>query len=716
MDTVVKRIRCKINSSKKKYINYNELVYFLKSISKDYNVDECIDYLIDNGFLYKEEDLFYCYELEPKVGQIKRSRTGSYNIILENGKTEKIKYEYLSGILPLDKVLYNVDNNNNVRIVKLIERSNPNVVCSIKEDLDGKLFVEPQRVNGHLNINIDEKILRSIGLGKYVLVKVGKKSFDNTYDGKVIDQIFLDGKIDNDLAFIAFENGFRTVFPDEVMEEAKYIPNKVLQEEINERKDNDFRDWLIFTIDGANTKDIDDAIGLRKLPNGNYELGVHIANVSHYVKYGSKLFNEAKKRSTSVYMLNTVIPMLPEILSNGICSLNEGENRLTKSCIMEIDANGNVVDSRICDGVIRSKKKMTYDDVNKILDDGIIPEGYEEFAEVLKEMGKLSNTLLKKLSNRGCSRFANSEINTELNNKGEIKKIEPRYQGPAEQLIEMFMITANETVAEYVSLMDLPFVYRVHEGPDEQKLEEALKILKSMDIDFPEKDYLRKPALIRKILDISKNVDEYPVISSILLYSMSRAKYSVQNIGHFAQASNFYCHFTSPIRRFPDLMVHILLDYYNKKALKQEAITTKDLKDLEKELEEICAYSSFMERQADTAEADAERLKIIAFAKGLVGNSYDAVINMISSKYVTVTTDDGLTGIISIHDVKGDNFSFHPNNYQLVGRNTKQKYKIGHRVKVTMKSVNDATSTIFFTLDENLTKKSGENKKLIVNL
>ena len=378
---------------------------------------------------------------------------------------------------------------------------------------------------------------------------------------------------------------------------------------------------------------------------------------------------------------------------------------------MEIDSDGNVVNSRICDSVINSKKKMTYDDVNRILEDGIVPKGYEKFKDVLLQMDKLSKIIGNKKFDNGEVTFFSTETNVEIDKDGKAAGVSKRTSLSAEKLIERFMILANETVASYVDMMDLPFVYRVHEGPNPIKLKEALKIINTLGYSIPESKIMKSPRLIKDILDKAKDSDKFPLLSSLLLVSMSRARYSKDNIGHFALASHAYTHFTSPIRRFPDTMVHFLLDYYNDVALGNKSISYDTLKKLESELEEACDYASIRERQADRAEFQASRRKIMDYMKSLEGEHFEAVINMIDRKEVSVTTDNGISGTIPFRDVLGDTFFFHENNYMLIGRHTKKKYKIGNRVIVTVKGVNEFEEKVNFTLDGNLSRAYAEGKE-----
>lgn len=613
MEEIIRILRVKTENDCYMRYDYESLKKIILDECPDIgDVDKTIFELEQQGIIYSSNGFYRVVRPTTKRGVLDVTHRGTL-FIMDGDKKRRVNSANLKGALPNDVVLYDVSNDE-VKVLKILKRNCPNIVCEVIQKDNGKYKLEPKKVRGMLNINISQDVLSKIGSGSYVLVKLDKEMKYGMYDGEVVKPIVLNGKIDRDLALVAFSNGFDTEFSPASINEVNALPNEVTEEEIEERKENDFRDELIFTIDGADTKDMDDAVSLKILPNGNYELGVHIANVSHYLKKCPHLLAEAKERSTSLYMLNTVIPMLPPKLSDWLCSLNPNVDRLAKSVIMEIDSEGNVVNSRICDSVINSKKKMTYDDVNRILEDGIVPKGYEKFKDVLLQMDKLS------------------------------------------------------------------------------------KIMKS-------------PRLIKDILDKAKDSDKFPLLSSLLLVSMSRARYSKDNIGHFALASHAYTHFTSPIRRFPDTMVHFLLDYYNDVALGNKSISYDTLKKLESELEEACDYASIRERQADRAEFQASRRKIMDYMKSLEGEHFEAVINMIDRKEVSVTTDNGISGTIPFRDVLGDTFFFHENNYMLIGRHTKKKYKIGNRVIVTVKGVNEFEEKVNFTLDGNLSRAYAEGKE-----
>lgn len=672
------------------------------------NYDEIIYKLEEEGYITSENGVYKLMPKDAMKGIVEKSYRGNYYISYE-GIRYSVNTDKLNGALPYDNVVF-VIKDNKAEVLKILKRRMPNVFCEIKQDEFGKYILEPKRIKGNLNIRVSQDTLAKIGAGKYVLAKVSNKMRLGAFDGEITKQINLDGEIDDQLAMIAFANNFDVEFSKEAMMEAESIPDEPSQEEIARRKDNDFRDELVFTIDGPGTKDLDDAVSLKTLPNGNYELGVHIANVSYYLRNCPHLREEARLRCTSLYMLNTVIPMLPEKLSNGICSLNPGVDRLTKSFIMEIDKDGNVVRIKICDGVIKSAKKMNKLDVNKILEENIVPASYEKFVDILFEMEKLSKILGEKMRKDGALDFFGKDFICDFDEDGNIVSVDKRSCGKAEKLIERFMITPNVTVAGLAFRNDFPFSYRVLEGPQVRKLKEAFHIIESLGFRINESEILCSPKLIKYVLDRFKNEEIYPVLSKLLLGSMNKAKYSVVNIGHFALAVAYYGQVTSPIRRVTDLENHFNLDEFGNFEFRPDDVDKFRVDERKKELSKICELASIKEREANHAEYEAERLKVLMYLKSLIGTSFEATIDMISSKEVSITTANGISGTIKYKDILGDTFEFRDNKYYLVGRRTKRKYKIGNRVVVTVKSVNDLDESVGFTLDKNLSRAKAEEK------
>lgn len=676
-------------------------------------LDKYLSKLELKGLVYKNEQGKYsCVPENYITGQLQTTSKGNKYIELENGIRINISKQNLNGALNFDTVMiekgsWNKDSFDG-KVVKILKRENPNIVCEVR-NVNGIKNLVAFNISSDTKFNIDKETFQNLVDGDRIVIQLSKECNNGMFDAKFLKHLCHKDDPDRDIKTIAINNDFDIEFSKETLKEVEKIPTCISNKDIENHLE--LRDKMIFTIDSDHTKDIDDAISLDVLPNGNYELGVHIAHVSHYVKKGSAIFEDAYNRGTSAYLLDYVIPMIHHKLSNGICSLNEGEDRLTRSCIMEIDKYGNVVNYKICKSIINSKKKMTYDAVNEILEKDIVPEGYEKFADKLKQMGQLSNILTNMRNNNGALAFASSELRTELNEQGKATEFKLEEQRSAEKLIENFMVIANETVATHVNYLNLPFIYRVHACPTEKVLNKTIDFISELGYRLSSVKNASNPKLVQAILNQLSKHEEFPILSNLLLRSMKRAKYDTINIGHFGLASNIYTHFTSPIRRFPDLMVHTLLDEYDKiydnKNFNQESLQ-KYLIDLEQFLTEACKHSSYKERQADLAEEESNKFKMLEYMEQYVGQSFEGIIMMIDGKGVTVKTDNLITGKIKFEDIKGDAFNFRPEKSRVMGKNTKKQYRIGNRVSITVKRVAREDKEIYFYLDENLSR--GENK------
>ena len=437
---------------------------------------------------------------------------------------------------------------------------------------------------------------------------------------------------------------------------------------------------------------MDDAVSIKKLSNGNYLLGVHIADVAYYVKPGSALFEEARKRATSLYLGDTVIPMLPHKLSNGICSLNEGVDRLTKSCFIEFDSKGKIVDYKIVDSVINSKKKMTYEELNEMFESGISNEEYLPFIEDLYHMRNLSNILSHAREKRGNIDFESSDIKvTNDNNQNPIEFIS-RSNEEAETLIENFMIAANEVVATHFYWQNLPFIYRVHNYPDEEKVSRTLELIQTLGPKLIKLQNAYGQKEIQNILNEYKGTPEYSVISNLLLKNMAKAKYSTERIGHFALALDNYCHFTSPIRRFPDLVIHNLLDLFNKDYLKNNNY------ELQGKLQEISEHSSYKERQANDAERDYLKLKMAEYMQEHIGEEFEGTIMDIDGNSVHIKLDNNVRGVLAYTSDFSEAFSIDSNRKEIKSIYSKTVVKLGTKVTVKAYEVNVPTKEIFLEL------------------
>lgn len=497
-----------------------------------------------------------------------------------------------------------------------------------------------------------------------------------------------------DILSIVYKHGIPTEFPEEVMEQANAIPDHVLPEQMEGRMD--CRQDLTITIDGADAKDLDDAISVERMEDGTFILTVHISDVSYYVTDGSPMQEEAYERGTSVYLIDRVIPMLPHRLSNGICSLNPGVDRLTMSCRMHIDESGKVLDHEIFESVINSKERMTYDDVYHIIDhhDAELMEKYEHVVPMLFDMAKLAKILRTQRFGRGAIDFDFKESKVIVDEAGWPTEIEMIERTVSERLIEEFMLAANETVAEHFHWMQLPFLYRIHENPKEEKLQRFFEFITHFGISVKGVGNTVHPRALQEIIDAIAGLPEETVISTMLLRSMQQAKYSDQSLGHFGLSTQFYTHFTAPIRRYPDLIVHRLIRTY---LLKGET-DKKTTEYWTKELPEIATHTSSCERRAVDAERDVEALKKAQFMVDKVGENFEGVISSVTNFGLFIELDNTVEGLVHVRDMRDDYYNFDNRTMMMIGERTAKQYRIGDKVEVKVTNVVPEEGTIDFVL------------------
>lgn len=579
-------------------------------------------------------------------------------------------------------------HNKEGKVTKVIKRDESNLVGLFDSE------------NG-----IDYVILDKKEYGKYIIPKgfskgavpghkvLVRRLFNGAFnEAEVIKIIGHKNDVGIDILSYVYEYGFDPTYSDDVMAEVEKIPSEVSEEEMLSR--TDLRDKMIFTIDGKDTKDIDDAISIEKIDNDKYILGVHIADVSHYVKKGSYLDDDAYERGTSVYLVDRVVPMLPHKLSNGICSLNPNVDRLAMSCVMEINGKGYVSNYQIFKSVIRSKKQMNYDDVNSILEDNVIPSGYEEYVDTLRTMNELSNILRKKMVRHGYIEFNIKEPKIIVDDSCHPVDIKVCEQRTGEKLIENFMIVANETVAGFIEDKNLPGIYRVHDKPNKEKLIEYLKFLSikgyniKADVNrFSPKDY-------QNIINKFKNDPARDILGTLAIQTMSKAKYSDINIGHYGIASKRYSHFTSPIRRYPDLTLHRLLkDYLG-------TPNSKVIDSWRKSLPGISIQTSKKELDSVDCERDVEKMKKAEYMMDHIGEVYTGVISGIMDFGFFVMLDNTVEGLVRLDSLKGDYYSYNKNRYMIIGKNKGKMYTYGDVVKVEVIAASKDTSQVDFVLSE----------------
>lgn len=598
-----------------------------------------------------------------------------------------------------DTVIVEILNKNSGekregRIVKTLERDLSTIVGEIYFKKD-KGYIIPDDKKLDIQLEIDRDKSHGAVDGHKVVVKILRNITKNRYKGEVVRIIGHKNDPGVDILSIVCKYEINDTFPEEVIEELDSIPEEVREQDKKGRKD--LTDVTIFTIDGDDTKDIDDAISVEKLKNGNYKLGVHIADVSYYVKEGSPLDKEAMDRGTSVYLVDRVIPMLPHKLSNGICSLNPGVERLAISCVMEIDNNGKTVDYEIFPSIIKSRLQMTYKKVNQVIEKNEIPEGYEPFVNDLKLMDELSQIIRKAKINRGYIDFDVDEAKIIVDENCHPTDIVLRNRGRGENLIEDFMIQANECVATHIFYMDLPFIYRVHEYPKEEKIRDFISFVQSLGytVKFNTKDI--SPKAIQNLINQLKDKKEFKVLSSLLLRNMQKAIYLPQNLGHYGLASKCYTHFTSPIRRYPDTTVHRLLRTY----LFNDDMSNQTINKWQEKLVYIAENSSFKERESVECEREVEDMKMAEYMEDHIGEEYKGIISGVTNFGMFIQLDNLVEGLIHVNDMK-DYFSFDEATQSLIGERTKEKFTLGDEVLIKVKAASKEAKTIDFELVKRL--------------
>ena len=574
-------------------------------------------------------------------------------------------------------------------IRNILKRDLKKVVGEIVKDKKALGF-KPDDEKLNIAVKLTKESLKGCVEGHKVIIDILKEIGNRTFLAKVEKIIGHKNDPGVDILTIAAKHSIETEFSEAVKEELKNIPDEVSEADLIGR--TDLTNEMIFTIDGDDTKDIDDAISVERTGK-NYKLGVHIADVSNYVKVGTNLYESAFSRGTSSYLADTVIPMIPHQLSNGICSLNPEVVRLTISCVMTIDGNGKVIDYDIFPSYIKSRKQMTYKNVNKILDENIIPEGYEPFADTLKTMHELAGILRKEKISRGYIDFGIDEAKIIQDKNGKAIDIVKRVQGTGEKLIEDFMIAANETVATHISNMDLPFIYRVHDLPNAEKIEDFTNLIKQMGYQVHTNLNKITPVTMQNLLNEFRDKDEFVILSDMLLRSMKKAIYSTNNIGHFGLASKNYTHFTSPIRRFPDLTVHRLLRTY----LFENRIDMETINFNAKYLIDVAEHSSETEVNAIEAERDVLDMKMAEYMMDHIGEEYTGIISGVTNFGLFVELDNLVEGLVHISTLNGY-FTYIPEMLSLISFDKKTKYRVGDKVKVVVTNANKEGAIVDFEL------------------
>lgn len=618
----------------------------------------------------------------------------------------------LQSAMNKDKVLVRIEGRDEQGkrpegvVVRILERAQTTVVGTYDDNGSFGFLVADDKRMAH-DIFIPKSASKGAVDGHKVVVKITKYPEGRmSAEGEVTEILGHKNDPGIDILSIIYKHGIPIEFPEEVLKQAENTPETIKEEEIANRKD--LRDETIVTIDGADAKDLDDAVTVKKLENGNYKLGVYIADVTYYVEEDSPIDKEAMERGTSVYLVDRVIPMIPHRLSNGICSLNPQVDRLTLGCEMEINSQGEVVDHDIFQSVIRTTERMTYNAVNKILvdKDEETTNQYKPLVPMFEEMENLASILRSKRMNRGAIDFDFKEAKVLVDNEGKAVDIVLRERSVAERLIEEFMLAANETVAEHFHWMDVPFIHRIHQDPNPDKLQSFFEFIASLGYVVRGTANDIHPQALQKVIEEVKGTQEELIISRLMLRSMQQAKYDPQGIGHFGLATDFYTHFTSPIRRYPDLTVHRLIrEYLVNKNL--DAKTREHWKD---KLPEIARHSSERERAAVDAERETDDLKKTEYMLDKVGEEYEGVISSVTGFGLFVELPNTVEGLVHVSYLTDDYYHFDERQYAMIGERTGNIFRIGDELTVKVTNVNLDERVVDFEVVGMKPRKPRENR------
>ena len=652
----------------------------------------------EGKLIVDEKGRYRAADANMKTGIFSGTQRG-FGFVIAEGEDEDIfvPENAAKGALNNDKVLvYIKDEKSGKRkegeIIRILERANGTVVGTFEKSKNyGFVIADNQKFSK--DIFIPKGWTKGAVDGHKVVVKItdfGDK--DKNPEGKIIEIL---GHINDpgvDILSVILANNLPAEFPEEVMEELETVPEEIEQTQITGRKD--IRHLQTVTIDGEDAKDLDDAVTISK-EGDMYHLGVHIADVSNYVKEASALDKEALKRGTSVYLVDRVIPMLPHKLSNGICSLNAGTDRLSLSCFMDIDEQGNVTGHEIAETVINVDRRMTYTSVKKILEDQDEEEikKYEEFVPMFQLMQKLADILREKRRKRGSIDFDFPESKITLDKNGHPVDIKPYERNKATRIIEDFMLIANETVAEDFYWQELPFVYRSHENPDNEKIQALGIFINNFGYSIKISQEEVHPKELQKLLTKIEGTPEEALISRLTLRSMKRAKYTASSDGHFGLAAKYYCHFTSPIRRYPDLQIHRIIKENLRGGLNERRIDHYN-----RILPDVARQASLTERRADDSEREVEKLKKVEYMSDFIGERFEGVISGITSWGMYVELPNTVEGMVKAADMKDDYYIYNEANYCMTGEHTRKTYKLGEKVLIEVAAADKFLRTIDFIL------------------
>jgi ribonuclease R len=660
----------------------------------------------DQGFVVRTRTHRYGVpeKMNLVVGRLQGKAKGFGFVLPEREEDKELGDIYIhagdmNGAMHGDRVICRIQKKvNGARregaIIRILERATKTVVGTYSgHQYYG--FVTPDDRRIGFDIFVYDKDRNGAEDGQKVVVEIihypeGWRS----PQGKVVEIL---GRPDDpgvDILSVIRKYGLPEEFPADVLEEAERVPESISEEEIKGRRD--LRNITIVTIDGEDAKDLDDAVSVQRLENGNYLLGVHIADVSYYVKEGTALDREAFNRGTSVYLVDRVIPMLPPRLSNGICSLNPKVDRLTMTCEMEWSPHAELVRHDIYPSVIRTKERMTYTNVRKILvdQDPELMDRYADLVDVFRLMEELAMKLRKRRMKRGAIDFEFEEAKIIVDEKGQPVEIKKRERSIAEQIIEEFMLAANETIAEHFYWMNVPFLYRIHEEPDSERMQDFAEFVYNFGYTLKGIGNHVHPHTLQNLLEKIKGKPEERIISTIMLRSMRQAKYAAEPLGHFGLAAQYYSHFTSPIRRYPDLQIHRII----REILVDGGLSPERMEQLRANMPEVAQHTSERERMAVEAERETDVLKKVEFMEQHVGEEFEGIISGVTSFGLFVELDNTIEGMIHVSYLDDDYYQYNEKHYALIGERTGRTFRIGDIVRVKVEGVNKEERTIDFRL------------------
>ena len=694
----------KSDDKAKSLIEINDFLGY-KTAEELQNLQNELEKLVVSGLVHETKKQKYilmknCKSLH--TGKIDMAKGGYAFLIQDNGEEDIfINKDNLNGAIEGDIVLVDLFTRNGKsegKVLKILTRKHNTVIGEILfVNNIPTLILDDKRLD--IIVNLKNNFANLVD-GHKVLVELTNQINDKVFEGTIIKIIGHKNDPDIDILTIAYKYGIALEFSKEVEEELKSIPSEVRDKDKVSR--TDLTNELIFTIDGDDTKDIDDAISIKKIDD-YYELGVHIADVSYYVKPNTHLYEEAMARGTSSYLADRVLPMIPHELSNGICSLNPNVERLAISCVMKIDNNGEVKDYDIFPSVIKSAKQMTYKCVNKILEENTIPNGYEKYSDTLLLMQELAHILRKRKIKKGYIEFDIPEPKIVQDENGKCIDIIKREQHEGEKLIEDFMIAANETIATHFYNMDLPFIYRIHGTPKKEKIDDFINLLKILNIKVNTKGIDASSKDMQELLEELKDKDEAPILSSLLLRSMQKAIYSANNIGHFGLGLKNYTHFTSPIRRFPDTTVHHLIRTY----LFEKKIDKETTDFYTRYLPEVAELSSEREQASVDAEREVDDMKMAEYMESHIGEEYEGIITTVTNFGFFVELPNLVEGLVHISTLDGY-YTYVPDLLALVSSDKKKMYQIGKCVKIKVVNASKDTRMIDFEVQDGDSKQKSQ--------